>query len=250
MFTIFLISDVHTEFYNSASDVFDNITWPEATHLVLAGDIGCVSTKFDILREFLEKCRKKYENVIFIPGNHEYYHCDTNHEIVEKKLEELCTDLNVHYVHRKNKVVSGIRFIGHTLWSIIDRHTWSKISDSTFRVFDSQIDYVSAFVDGYKFLKNEIANSVNSAEPIVVVTHHLPSRKLIHSKFSTGTDDSAFATDVISHLHFHNVKYWFCGHSHEFGEMKYGNTFFALNPVGYPNEKRVTTTSDKVYKLI
>ena len=46
--SIFPISDIHTEFYDSAQDAFNAVRWGTATHLVLAGDIGNVSIKSKI----------------------------------------------------------------------------------------------------------------------------------------------------------------------------------------------------------
>lgn len=238
--TIYAISDIHTEFYDTADEIYDAIQWRYATHLVLAGDIGVVKTKLRIYKDFLILCKKKYKNVVLIPGNHEYYHCGGNREQTEKILENLCEITGVVYIHGKNIVVDGIRFIGHTLWSIIDRDACSKLADFSCGVFESRIEYVSAFVDGVRFIQSEIHKSMDHEEPLVVVTHHLPSRKLIHPRFTGyGTLNSAFATDVLSSLNgVQKIKYWFCGHTHESTSIKAYNMQLVVNPYGYPHEKR------------
>lgn len=248
---IYAISDIHTEFYESAQDIYDSIQWRTATHLVLAGDIGVITSKLRIYKDFLTLCTKKYKNVVLIPGNHEYYGCETRRVEIEKILESLCQTTGVHYIQGKNVVVDGIRFIGHTLWSLIERDACAQLADFSRRVFDNQIEYVSAFVDGYRFLQSEILKSMDYVEPIVVVTHHLPSRKMIHPKFkSYSVLNSAFATDVVNSITLNRVKYWFCGHTHEYCETKVADTMIIANPVGYPDEQRMTAVSLNTYSIL
>lgn len=90
--SIYAISDVHTEFYDTAKEIYDKLPMSPATHLVLAGDIGVVlaGVKRQIYKDFLTMCKNKYKNVVLIPGNHEYYGCLGNRGQVEKELETLC----------------------------------------------------------------------------------------------------------------------------------------------------------------
>lgn len=250
---IFAISDIHTEFYSSAKDIFDSIKWSTASHLVLAGDIGVIVTHVNIYKEFLIMCKKKYKNIVLIPGNHEYYHCTGNRTQIEQTIKDICDEIGINYIHGKNVVIDGIRFIGHTLWSIIESNACSQIADFSHGVFNSQIEYVGAFIDGFNFIQSEIYKSMDCSEPIVIVTHHLPSKKLIHPKFSKyGSLNSAFATDVLSTLvGIQIVKYWFCGHTHEFADMQIYNTQIIVNPYGYPSEQstRMTKTTTNIFPI-
>ncbi len=246
---IYAVSDIHTEFYESAEEVFDSIQWRTATHLVLAGDVGVVCTKLEIYKNFLVLCKKKYKNVVLIPGNHEYYSCEGDRKAVENILRSTCEVTGVHYIHEKNVVIDGVRFIGHTLWSLIEKEACDQIADFPNRVFDSQYDYVASFIDGYRFIEKEIFNSLDSDEPTIVVTHHLPSRRLIHPKFKNNSMNSAFASDVTGTMHMGRVKYWFCGHTHEYAETKFMDTKIIANPIGYPGETRVTRVSLTTYEL-
>jgi Icc-related predicted phosphoesterase len=237
---IFAISDIHTEFYESAQEVFDIIPWQPATHLVLSGDIGVVSRKKDIYTDFLIRCKSKYKNVMVIPGNHEYYGCNYDRNGVEEFMMNLCEKIGVHYIHKRNVVIDGIRFIGHTMWSMIEKYACPLVNDFSQQVFRSRDEYLSAHRDGYEFFKKEIENSRSFPEPIVIVTHHLPSTKLIHPKYKNSAINSAFASDVSSFIDLTNVKYWFCGHTHEYVELTCDKTRIIANPFGYPGEKRST----------
>jgi Icc-related predicted phosphoesterase len=245
--SIYAISDLHTEFYSSAQEIFDVIVWHPASHLALAGDIGVVLNKAEIYTEFLLLCKTKYKNVVLIPGNHEYYNCKYNIRLINRQLIDICQKTGVVYIHEKNIVVDGIRFIGHTLWSLIDKNAITMINDFYQQVFKSHLDYVSAHIAGYQFIKNELAKSTESTEPVVVITHHLPSVELIHPRFTNKVMNSAFASDVLKCVDTKKVKYWFCGHTHEYASYKFKNVLVIANPYGYPGEMRQTKLSNVVY---
>lgn len=158
------------------------------------------------------------------------------------------------YINGKNVVVDGIRFIGHTLWSIINAKACYKIADFTYGIFNSQVEYVGAFIDGIRFIQSEIYKSLDCPEPLVVVTHHLPSTKLIHPKWKDDNSsiNTAFATSVLSTIDgIQKIKYWFCGHTHEAAVIQSHNMQIIVNPYGYPSEQgsRATKVILDVYPL-
>jgi len=82
------------------------------------------------------------------------------------------------------------------------------------------------------------------SQPVVVVTHHLPSLDLVHPAHRTRGLNSGYATsldDVIS-KHGTKIRMWCCGHTHEHCTLKVGGTLLITNPVGYPGESRVTSS--------
>lgn len=248
--TIFGISDVHTEFYDDAQYVFDSIKWPTTKFLVLAGDIGNPTKALTMLVDFLLLCKKRYQHVIYVPGNHEYYGCNFDRASVNAKLQEICDASGVVFLNGKSTVIDGVRFIGDTMWSIIDAESTKEISDFTQGVFANQIEYVSAFVDSYRFIQRELFASMDGAEPVVVVTHHLPTRRLVHPRFANFKGNSAFYTNVLDSMQVvPNCKLWFCGHTHEYGDTKLPNGKCIANPVGYPHETRFTKTHSTVYTI-
>jgi len=256
--TVYAISDIHTEFYKSAKEIFDIIPWQPATHLVLAGDIGVVSYNSRVYTDFLIMCKNKYKNIVLIPGNHEYYGCGYDRDGVEMTLMDICNKTGVHYIHKRNVVIDGIRFIGHTMWSMIEKHACASINDFAQQVFRSRGEYLSAHIEGYQFIKSETSR-LEGDEPTIIVTHHLPSMKLIHPKYKDSTINSAFASDMLSSIDIENrksenksiknIKYWFCGHTHEYVELTCGTTGIIANPFGYPGEERSTQLSLLTYRV-
>lgn len=106
--------------------------------------------------------------------------------------------------------------------------------------------YVREFGIDSDFIKR----SLNDTElPTVVITHHLPSRRLIHDRFK-GFDNSGFCSSLLDHVELRNMKLWVCGHTHEYvsDTICDGRIIYA-NPIGYPNEKRTTQICLDVYEI-
>jgi predicted phosphodiesterase len=85
---ITLLSDLHLEFNNPVQP-------GEGEVLVLAGDITTVDTvKKDAA--FFKSASDNYDLVIYIPGNHEYYHSDINDawRIVTEQIDDRVVTLN------------------------------------------------------------------------------------------------------------------------------------------------------------
>ena len=253
MTKIYCISDLHLEKYEFYQELIDKITFPEADILILAGDIGYpIGNDKNNYVNFLKYVKSKYQYVILICGNHEYYQC----EFPEKKsrdkifleIKKICEDNNIILLEKNSVIVNNIKIIGTTLWSCIDKQACSFMNDFRY-CFSDRFDYICEFSESYKYLKKELEED-DKKYPIVVVTHHLPTNYLIHERFSNNEINTGFATEILDNLNIHNVKYWFCGHTHEYKKRKYGNnTTLIVNPMGYKNEKKYTSLSLEVFKL-
>jgi len=248
---LYCISDIHAEFYRddpeNLIEVLKNYSPPGVKYCVLAGDIGSVAD-IKSYRKVLEYYANLYTYVILVAGNHEFYGSYYNFHQVIRTLEKECEALGIHFLHRKTVVLDGVRFIGATLWTIIDEKGVKSISDFQ-HVFRHQVDYVGAFVDDYRFIKGELEKQAESKQPTVVVTHHLPTSKLVHPRFHFSPANAAFHTNILDTITLYNVQYFICGHSHETQITSYGNTKLILNPLGYRSEKRETVASKKVYQI-
>lgn len=241
---VFAISDIHSEFYNSAVDAFAVIKdkLPAADVLVLAGDIGKPSEK---LSDLLKLFKSRYLEIVYVAGNHEYYDAFPagNRADEQIKLRKICSEIGVHFLEKESIIIRDREFVGATLWSAINESTASQMAD--FRdAFVDRFDYLGEFIDAYRWLKVKLATALpQGVVKRVVVTHHLPSRVLIHNAFVDSPSNSGFASHILPTLDIRNVSAWICGHSHEFKTRKAGDTLLWLNPVGYPDEKRCTKVS-------
>ncbi len=114
-----LLSDLHLEVHPH----FVPLPAPEADLLVLAGDIGSYQegSALEDADFGLARFSPKYgwpTPVLFVPGNHEYdaQDFDTAH----KRLQDVCSRLDITWLEREVVELQGVRFIGTTLWSDFD----------------------------------------------------------------------------------------------------------------------------------
>ncbi len=236
---IALISDVHLE-YNTNLD----LSLPEADILVIAGDLGSPFTK--IYSHFLEEMTAKYKHVIIIPGNHEYYHHSEALNLaqprsmkqVEEKLQRVCTSTGAIFLQKSSVEIGGIVFYGCTLWgdpsSSKGEEDWSDRYDSKYIAdFKSVSDYLHLHQEHKEWLNSQLEKK--TSKKVVVITHHLPSYKLIESKFKGSSKNGYYASDSDELVKMADL--WIAGHTHCLIDKKIHNTRCICNPVGYPWEE-------------
>ncbi len=255
---IFGISDLHLEFYKSAQELFNLLLprLPKADVLVLAGDIGYAVKNFKFhpqvdhhanLTNLLHLFKARYPHVVYVPGNHEYYPAvQFDRATCLKNLQDVCDETKVTLLHKSTCEIEGVEFIGTTLWSAVDYKTSKALTDFQ-RVFPHQLDYLEEFMSCYTWLRAELAKPTLKSR--VVITHHLPTDRLVSPLYTDHPYNSGFSTNVLDKMSLQDVKLWVCGHSHMQNTVKYGNTRLVLNPVGYPDEKNTVPFSDKVYDV-
>ena len=81
------------------------------------------------------------------------------------------------------------------------------------------------------FIKQSVAE--NTAEHIVVVTHHLPSLAVVAPQHKGSLLNSAFATELGDFIADSRIDAWIFGHSHANEEATIGNTRLVCNQLGY-----------------
>lgn len=259
---VFPISDLHLEFYQSATSLYNTLKpkLPDADVLVLAGDIG-YPTGIPHRKNYVELLnlfKTKYEHVILVAGNHEYYQSKFHdRETAFQALNDICRESKVQLLEKSSVNIRGVTFLGTTLWSAVDAKSCKQMNDFK-DAFKSQVDYLEEFIDSFKWLRTELSlplmkeqSDESKLTKNIVITHHLPSDKLIHRKYQGHPANSGFATNLLGDLPLHNTSLWICGHSHEHMSINYGDTKLVLNPYGYPHEQetRETKLSTTVYEV-
>lgn len=251
-----LVSDLHLEAWlgSRTEFLFSSFIKPfdkdDDSILVLAGDI---SSNTEQLLEFLQEAVKRFEHVVYVPGNHELYR--KNFTVWNEKMRGLLATIPGLTATTADttavQVVGGVRFILSTMWadggitpfeaydvgrSLNDFRLITKGSENfRFTVDDMRIEYNKA--------RDLIAAALN--EPFsgttVVVTHHLPSRKLVAERFlaSDGSDgiNGGFVGDCTKILESDNAPdLWLHGHTHDRISKTLGKTRIECNPTGYRGE--------------
>ena len=112
------VSDLHLEFYDQYKKDFRlKVDIDAATILVLAGDIHLG----DQSEKYIKRWSKRFQHIILVAGNHEFYNLEINSTIT--KLKEM-TDRyeNVSFLNNSIVEVEDVLFVGATLWSDYDNN--------------------------------------------------------------------------------------------------------------------------------
>lgn len=249
-----LISDTHNEFYRPETQyVIDRMHGDEERTLVIAGDF-CTLKKASQSTETLTKLAKRFKHVVYVFGNHEFYHFKMKESHIERAKAQLNPEGldNIHFLRRDSVVIDGIRFIGATMWTNMDRGhpvvqemLKSKMNDfnfityhnpdfNSYRKFRPQ-DWIAEHRKDFEFVR---ATVEASAEPCVVVTHHAPSTKSLDPRFDWDIyGNFGYHSDLSEFILDHpQIRYWCHGHIHKRSDYVIGETIVACNPYGYPDE--------------
>jgi hypothetical protein len=218
------VSDLHLNDFPDTKPFSDFVRPGGAPILVVAGDV--CPADHPLYEPFLRWCSRGWRHVLVIAGNHEYF-CTViprNMDAIDKEIERICAPLpNVIFLQGSRSVVlEGVRFVGTTLWSDVNPAIWDEIGEKG--------DYTSTYVDGRKRTpadtvalhrrhKAELAAAIQRyREPLVVVTHHLPSRTLVSPEYRGTPTESCYVSDC-DELFRAPVKLWICGHAHRQGKF-------------------------------
>ncbi len=261
-----ILSDLHLEFYgiNSLTELttqipslYQDITAELRLNcfndviLILAGDINYITS--NSYWDFLADCTKYYQQVICIPGNHEYYQTTELPKKTYIELNELIrfrANLipNLHYLLGDKITIdrgsNKYTFIGNTMWSIVSKKVTTSIKDYKY-IYDNERKVITSdFITNLH--RRQVQNLLNLIQEtskdlnaqIVIITHHLPIPELVHPKYQQYIlINQAFVTyDLPDEIFDNRIKLWICGHTHTpMNVMKKGIQFIC-NPVGYKGE--------------
>lgn len=251
-----LISDLHLE--------FDDLVLPGGEVLILAGD-ACESktlTRFNydpynILekdhrgrrmdraqRFFWEECTK-YEQVIYVIGNHEHYHGK-----FWKTLNELRAELpdNIHLLEQERYDIDDVTFLGATMWTDCNRgnpitiaalatgmndyRTITYCKGGVYRKLHPR-DTAAIHQETKTWLRGELETLQD--RKVVVVTHHAPSHLSISDEYCGDSHMNGGYVSDLSELILDNpqIKVWCHGHTHNTFDYEIGDCRVLCNPRGY-----------------
>lgn len=260
---IALCSDLHLE--------FSTITLPNtegAKVLILSGDICVAHSLHDHpvdkpvpedamkpgrnqsaaykYREFFDHVSKEYEHVVYVAGNHEFYH-GRFPDAYDWLYEEMKRYDNIHFLDKDDITIDDVTFVGGTLWTDMNRvdpTTMQLIEGmmNDFRIIrNSKFNY-RRFLPGdavndhrqtLKYIKSVVDS--DTTKKYVVVGHHAPCALSIHETYKNEyymnggyySDLSEFILDRPQ------IVLWTHGHMHNPSDYMLGETRIVCNPRGY-----------------
>ena len=231
---IHLLSDLHNEFDLFEPEVRD------ADVVILAGDIN-VKTRGVEWAKNTFTCP-----VLYVPGNHEFYGGHLTRTL--EKMRAASSD-QVRVLDRDEVILSGVRFLGATMWTDFAAtgnppiaaftaqnglNDFKQIRTGDFRRI-CPADLISESAKTRDWLRAKLADPFDG--PTVVITHHAPSmRSLEDNPHAGGHLDAAFANRWEDLMGGDQVALWVHGHSHTAVDYDVAGTRVVCNPRGYPGE--------------
>jgi len=255
-----LASDLHLEF----GDI--NLTNDEnADVLILSGDIMIAQDLHDHpegaanninlgrrqlsaqrFRDFLKRCSEAFPHVVYVAGNHEFYH-GKFHGSLDDLMNECSKFPNVYFLENLTKKIDDVTFIGCTLWTDMNKGDPLTLHAVTTMMNDYNI--IREDSKGYTKLRPahtawRHARSVEYIrtviegkfdEKFVVVGHMAPSPLSTHPKYADDTlMNGAYSSDLSEFILDHpQIKVWTHGHTHHNFDYVIGSTRIVCNPRGY-----------------
>ena len=273
------MSDLHLE--------FSDLVLPGGEVLILSGDV-CeakhVKAEYDVnnilnegnpdtgnfkrsdrwTRFFHEEC-SKYEKVFYVVGNHEHYGYQYH-----KTIPHLKTVLpaNITVLEKEMCEYKGVLFLGGTLWTDMNNHDQLTLYHMKSMMNDyKQITMLNEVKSVYHRLVPEhtVTEHVKTKNlfkfyleenrrretplPVVVLTHHAPSKASTHPYYANDTIMNGAYSSNLDEFILDNpeIKYWTHGHTHHTFEYKVGDTTIMCNPRGYAGYEQRSQEFDPTY---
>jgi predicted phosphodiesterase len=197
-------------------------------------------------RDFLKRCSFQFPHVIYIAGNHEFYH-GTFIGSLQDLRNECGKYPNVYFMEDDMRTINDVTFIGCTLWTDMNKGDPLTLH----AVADMMNDYRIIRHDGNGYSKLRPAHTAarhrRSVEYIrtviegmfdekfVVVGHMSPSKMSTHPKYQNDQlMNGAYSSDLSEFILDHpQIKLWTHGHTHHKFDYMIGETRIVCNPRGY-----------------
>ena len=246
---IWVMSDLHLEYRDYKLDPA-GFCPPHASVLVLAGDVGNGVEAVEWMNRQQERIGLP---IIFVPGNHDFFDYDGTDMF--ELLEQMKAAANpcVHILYNERIEVSGVRFLGTTLWTDYRYSDPPGKSERELMLSTSLYpDYFTIHLGGEKFtpedsvrLHHEARDWLESEllglrdrdkKPRVVVTHFLPSPRSLDPRFKGKDTSAAFCSELPDAL-LGLADVWLHGHSHYAQDWRGpGGVHVVCNPMGYSDD--------------
>lgn len=238
--SLLLLSDLHLEFEPFIAPLEN-----DCSLVILAGDIHIQDGAWPIIESFLEAQKQ----VIYVPGNHEYY--GSSIDAVDEYWFKLSASVDgFHYLNGSSICIDGTTFHGATLWTDYDNEDPQLMHDAENEMSDflemrpgvgmgepnrsptkkheryRAEDFLAIHRNHVRFLQECIKPGD------IVITHHAPSHKSI--PYSRELEPRGlYSSDLEDLIKQNTPRYWMHGHFHSSLRYRIFETEVICNPRGY-----------------
>lgn len=259
-----LASDLHLEF----ADI--TLTNDEdASVLVLSGDIMIAQDLHDHpdpiandnqpwgrrqlsaqrYRDFLSRVSNEFPHVIYIAGNHEFYHGKWKGSLEDLRNE--CSRYpNVHFMEDDILKVEDVTFIGSTLWSDMNKgdpltlHAVTDMMNDYKLIRNDELGYTKLRPTHSALRHRQSLGYIKTItegkfdEKFVVVGHHGPSNLSVDDRYkSQSLMNGAYVSELSDFILDHpQIKVWTHGHTHVPFDYTIGETRIVSTPAAIPEK--------------
>jgi len=249
-----IISDIHTETRSDQGrKILQRICGVKNVDaLIVAGDLGTIKS----LRYAFSILCNEQENVVYVPGNHEYWSSspDQTHDL----LQEMCDKYqNLHWLNNSSVTIKGQTFLGGTLWFPKNAQTVGNAITYTVGGIYKWADFseIKGFEpwiwEQFQTTSNYIANNVKEND--IIVTHHIPFEQSVAPRWKKDSFNCYFFADMSYKLKDCNpAKLIIHGHGHDKFDYMIGCsdisdqlTRVVAHPLGYIKEHERQLKLDK-----
>ena len=197
-------------------------------------------------RDFLSRCSFQFPHVIYIAGNHEFYHGLWKASL--QHLRDECARYpNVYFLENDIKVINEVSFIGATLWTDCNKGdplTLHALTDmmNDFRIIrNDELGYTKLRPAHIMYRHQQTMSYLNAVLPdmkdkkFVFVGHHTQSHQSVHERYKNDfLMNGGYHTDLSEFILDHpEIVLWTHGHTHEPFDYMIGTTRVFANPRGY-----------------
>ncbi len=212
-------------------------------------ELGRKQQRVKTFRDFLKRCSFQFPHVVYVAGNHEFYHGKWVKGL--QYLRDECSQLpNVHFLERDSFDLDDVTFVGGTLWTDMNKHdplTLHAVRDmmNDFRIIKNDekgytnlkpADTVVRHRETLQYIRHVISERPD--RKYVVVGHHSPSFQSVHEGYKHETlMNGAYHSDLSEFILDHpQIKLWTHGHTHHCFDYVIGETRIVCNPRGYQSD--------------
>ena len=225
-----IASDIHREFGHSPEvpDVGADV-------LVLAGDIGMAD---DETVEWLRGLSGRYEAVLYVPGNHEFYGKDLKD--ADSFMKGMSAYGGYEWLNNQAVQVSERRFVGSPLWANFCHEPLSMfnagraINDFRRIRHDGGLMTPAVMLDLHTEAVAFLTETVKPGD--IVITHWPPTLMARNTGFPMDDIAKYFCADIPKVVASTRPELWICGHTHHNVDFMFGETRILSNQGGYPHE--------------
>lgn len=264
-----LVSDLHLEFKKFH---LEKIEGEKDMVLILAGDIFPVAYfdrivthphhygDMEFVYDFFADICERHRHVIYVFGNHEFYHGNFHQEHVNFAKHVQYQNLTV--LEKSSFVLDNVAFIGSTMWTDFGKGDPivmynAKRGMNDYRVITQDDTYdenglhscpvgtlmPQTVLDFHNKARLQTFRLVRKhkkeGHKVVLVTHHAPTAMSLDKRFLTGWGselNSCYASDMGEELVSNGVDIAVHGHTHQNHRYEVGQCVVHCNPRGYNDE--------------